>query len=83
MSWSGQLQGLRAIATGTRLWPIAKLIVLFLVRPILFSFLKSKAVKLLVLDLLQAYAKSTDNTIDDQVCEYVSKNLFPQDRVEK
>lgn len=56
---------------------------LFLVRPILFSFLKSKAVKILVLDLLQAYAKSTDNTIDDQVCEYVSRNLFPQDRVEK
>jgi len=57
--------------------------VLFLVRPILFSFLKSKAVKILVLDLLEAYAKSTDNTIDDQVCEYVSKNLFPQGRVEK
>ena len=77
------MQGLRAIATGTRLWPITKLTMLFLVRPILFSFLKSKAIKILVLDLLQAYAKSTDNTIDDQVCEYVSKNLFPQDRVEK
>ena len=56
---------------------------LFLVRPILFSFLKSKAVKVLVLDLLQAYVKTTDNTIDDQVCEYVSKNLFPEARVEK
>tara|TARA_R110002020_G_scaffold133137_1_gene297151 strand:+ start:273 stop:446 length:174 start_codon:yes stop_codon:yes gene_type:complete len=54
-----------------------------LVRPILFAFLKSKAVKVLVLDLLQAYAKSTDNTIDDQICEYVSKNLFPTTRVEK
>ena len=56
---------------------------LFLIRPILFSFLKSKAVKVLVVDLLQAYAKSTDNTIDDQVCEYVSRNLFPESRVEK
>ena len=55
----------------------------FLVRPILFSFLKSKAVKVLVLDLLQAYVKTTDNTIDDQCYEYVSKNLFPESRVEK
>ena len=55
----------------------------FLVRPILFSFLKSKAVKVLVLDLLLAYVKTTDNTIDDQVCEYVSKNLFPEARIEK
>ena len=55
----------------------------FLVRPILFSFLKSKAVKKLIVDLLRAYAKTTDNTVDDQVCEYVSKNLFPEARVEK
>jgi hypothetical protein len=39
----------------------------FLVRPILFSFLKSKAVKKLIVDLLKALAKTTDNTVDDQV----------------
>jgi hypothetical protein len=54
-----------------------------IIKPILMAFLKSDAVKRLVLDLLRAYAKSTDNTIDDQVCDYVSKNLFPSARVEK
>lgn len=55
---------------------------LLLIRPILFAFLKSDAVKNLVLELLEAYSKSTDNTIDDQICEYVRRNLFHQ-RVEK
>jgi len=55
----------------------------FLVRPILFSFLKSKAVKKLIVDLLWAYAKTTDNTVDDQVVVFVEKNLFPEDRIEK
>lgn len=55
----------------------------FLVRPILFSFLKSRAVKKLIVDLLRAYAKTTDNTVDDQVVVFVEKNLFPETRVEK
>jgi hypothetical protein len=55
----------------------------FLVRPILFSFLKSKAVKRLIVDLLTAYAKTTDNTVDDQVVTFVEKNLFPEIRVEQ
>lgn len=55
----------------------------FLVRPILFSFLRSKAVKKLIVDLLRAYAKTTDNTVDDQVVVFVEKNLFPENRVEK
>ncbi len=55
----------------------------FLVRPILFSFLKSKAVKKLIVDLLRAYTKTTDNTIDDQVVVFVEENLFPENRVEK
>ena len=57
--------------------------VVFLVRPILFSFLKSNAVKKLIVDLLKAYAKTTDNTVDDQVVVFVEKNLFPESRVEK
>lgn len=56
---------------------------LFLIRPILLRFFKSDAVKRLVMDLLRAYAKSTDNTVDDQICDYVAKNLFPTSRVEK
>lgn len=55
----------------------------FLLRPILLRFIKSNAVKTLVLDLLKAYAKSTDNTVDDQVVDFVEKNLFPGTRVEK
>jgi len=55
----------------------------FLVRPILFSFLKSKAVKRLIVDLLTAYVKTTDNTVDDQVVVFVEKNLFPESRVEQ
>lgn len=48
-----------------------------LLKPILFAFLKSKAVKQLVVDMLSAYAKSTDNTIDDAAVELVRKNLLP------
>jgi hypothetical protein len=56
---------------------------LFLIRPILFRFLQSKGVKTLVVELLEAYCKSTDNTVDDQVVEFVKHNLFPTTRVEK
>lgn len=48
-----------------------------LVKPILFAFLKSKAVRQLVVDLLEAYAKSTDNTIDDAAVDLVKRNIFP------
>ena len=36
-----------------------------LIKPILFAFLKSEAVKKLVIDLLSALAKETDNDLDD------------------
>jgi hypothetical protein len=55
----------------------------FLVRPILFSFLKSKAVKKLIVDLLNALAKTSENTVDDQAVVFIEKNLFPETRVEK
>ena len=56
---------------------------LFLVRPILFSFLKSQAVKKLIVDLLKALAKTSENTVDDQAVVFIEKNLFPETRVEK
>jgi hypothetical protein len=56
---------------------------LFLVKPILFRFLQSKGVKTLVVELLEAYCKTTDNTVDDQVVEFVKHNLFPGTRVDK
>ena len=49
---------------------------IFIVKPILMTFLKSDAVKRLVMDLLRAYAETTDTTIDDQICDYVEKNLI-------
>ena len=46
------------------------------IRPILFSFIKSKAVKKLVIDLLEALAKRTDNQLDDQAVEIVRTKLL-------
>ena len=35
------------------------------IKPILFAFFKSNAVKKLIIDLLQKLAKETDNDLDD------------------
>ena len=56
---------------------------IFLIKPILFKFLQSKAVKNLVIELLEAYCASTDNSVDDKVVAFVKQNLFPSVRVEK
>ena len=47
-----------------------------LVKPILFAFIKTTAVKELIVKLLEASAKSTDNTVDDKLVELVKKNLL-------
>jgi len=47
-----------------------------LIKPVLFAFIKSKAVKQLVVDLLEKLAASTDNTLDDQAVALVRKNLI-------
>jgi|TARA_R100001463_G_scaffold112576_4_gene167629 hypothetical protein len=36
-----------------------------LIKPILFAFVKSNAVKTLIIDLLSALVKETDNDLDD------------------
>lgn len=56
---------------------------LFLIRPILFKFMQSQAVKTLIVDLMRAYVKTTENTVDDSVADFVERNLFPTRRVEK
>ena len=48
-----------------------------LIKPVLMAFLSSSAVKELVIQLLEAYAASTDNTIDDKAVELIKRNLFP------
>ena len=56
---------------------------LLLIKPILFRFLQSQGVKQLVIELLEAYAKTTDNTVDDKVVDFVKVNLFPSKRIDK
>ena len=52
---------------------------LLIIKPILSAFLKSNSVRQLVVDLLEAYAKSTDNKIDDAAVDLIKKNIFPED----
>ena len=49
-----------------------------ILKPLLLTFCKTNAVKKLILDLLKALAKTTDNTIDDQIVDYVSVHLWPE-----
>lgn len=56
---------------------------IFLIKPILFRFMQSQAVKRLVVDLMRAYVSQTENTVDDGVADFVERNLFPATRVEK
>ncbi len=48
-----------------------------LIRPILFSFIQSEKVKLLIVDLLTKLAESTDNEVDDKAVEFIRNGLFP------
>ncbi len=48
-----------------------------ILKPILLVFIKSPAMKRLVIDILRALAKQTDNTIDDQVVDFVQARLYP------
>ena len=49
---------------------------ILIIKPFLFAFLKSDAVKNLVIDLLTAYVARTDNKLDDQALEIVKKKLL-------
>ena len=46
-------------------------------KPILLVFIKSKAMKRLIVDLLKALVKQTDNTIDDQAVAFIEARLYP------
>ena len=47
-----------------------------LIRPILFSFLNSDKVKLLIVDMLTKLAESTDNEVDDKAVDFIRNGLF-------
>ena len=49
-----------------------------LIRPIIFAFLTSTAVKQLVVDLLSAYAERTDNKVDDYAVNLIKQELFDE-----
>tara|TARA_R100000655_G_scaffold91124_1_gene131849 strand:+ start:260 stop:421 length:162 start_codon:yes stop_codon:yes gene_type:complete len=48
-----------------------------IIRPILFSFLQSEKVKMLIVDMLAKLAETTDNDIDDKAVEFIRNGLFP------
>lgn len=47
-----------------------------ILRPLLFSFVQSTAVKKLIIDMLEALAKRTDNTLDDQAVAIIRDKLL-------
>jgi|TARA_E500000318_G_scaffold93917_1_gene93177 hypothetical protein len=47
-----------------------------IIRPILFNLLGSRRVHKLLVDMLEALAKRTDNTLDDQAVAIVRANLL-------
>ena len=49
---------------------------LLIIKPLLLTFIKSDSVKQLVIDLLTAYVKRTDNKLDDKALEIVKEKLF-------
>jgi len=77
------LRGWKGILIGTRLQAVASKSMLLLIKPILFRFLQSEGVKKMLIEMLEAYAKTTDNTIDDRVVDYVRQNLFPAAKAKK
>ena len=48
-----------------------------ILKPILLVFIKSKAMKRLIVDLLKVIAKQTDNTIDDQAVSFIESRMLP------
>ena len=49
-----------------------------IIRPIIFAFLSTDTVKQLVVDLLSAYAKRTDNKVDDYAVNLIKQELFDE-----
>ena len=51
-----------------------------LIKPVLFAFIKSTAVKQLIVDLLEGLVSSTENTLDDKAGAMVKLALFPGEK---
>ena len=48
-----------------------------IIEPIIFAFLRGKALKKLALDIIRAMVRKTDNTVDDRLVDALEKALFP------
>ena len=49
------------------------------IKPILLAFLMSRPVRQLVVDLLAAYAKRSDNKVDDYAVNLIRQELFDEE----
>ena len=49
----------------------------------LIKFVNTIQVKQLIVDLLTALAKSTDNTVDDKAVSVIKNGLFPEGKTSK
>ena len=54
-----------------------KKIMLKIIEPIIFAFLRGKAIKKLALDIVRAMVTKSDNSVDDRLCDMLEKALFP------
>ena len=50
---------------------------ILLLKPVMLAFVKSDAVKKLIVDCLKKLVESTDNTVDDQAVAFIETALFP------
>jgi len=48
-----------------------------IIEPIIFAFLRGKALKKLALDIVRAMVKKSDNSVDDRLCDMLERALFP------
>ena len=58
-------------------WKVATTFMLKLIRPIVFTFLRSKAIKQLAMDIIRVAVTKTDNDVDDRLADMLEKALFP------
>ncbi len=49
-----------------------------LLKPILFRFFSTTAVKRLLVDMLRTISKQTSNSLDDKAVDILEKQLFPK-----
>ena len=49
---------------------------MILIKPLLISFIQTKAVKTLIVDLLAVAAARTDNKVDDQAVKLIREKLI-------